>query len=266
MLTETVLGTFLVSLVYFRVMHWAIALAILGLIYWLPRPLVLLTGKLLMPSVLLKGNHTNNLNSNVLSLTFDDVPFVNVSASWRLPLVEILNKFGQKATLFVIAGYVTSREHETALVHAIQSGHQLANHGQTNTMHALLSADELEREIVLCDVLIKRLYKQAGKALPKVMLYRPGCGVLTPFLLQTARRLQHRVVLGTIYPNDPVVRCPAINLWYLQSHIQTRPFGTQDIVILHDRTWTLTLLDHLLPFLAEHKIKSVPIDNLLEGS
>ena len=52
-----------------------------------------------------------------------------------------------KSTLFIISDYVKTKEDRNILVSAIRGGHQLGNHGRTNSMHALLKPTNLSNEI-----------------------------------------------------------------------------------------------------------------------
>ena len=70
--------------------------------------------------------------------------------------------------------------------------------------------------------------------------------------------MNYKLTLGSVYPNDPIVRSSFINYWYLRTHIQGG-----DIVILHDRKWTPNMLTMLLKYMKDNNLVSVTVDQLL---
>lgn len=242
---------FLCDYLKFRTAFIIIFITVL-ILYWLPKFLI---KPLILISILThnpKLTYTPDLIEKYVSLTFDDVPY-----GYHTDIINKLDQYHQKATLFVISDYVTT-QHENFLINAVINGHQLGNHGKTNSMHALLSYNDLSYEILHCDNLIKSIYNKANISLSNKMLYRPGCGIVTPTILEVSRQLNYTVTLGTVYPNDPIFIISWWNYWYLRLHIEHG-----DIIILHDRMWTSTMLDMLLPWLKYNSIKSVTIDTLI---
>jgi len=74
-------------------------------------------------------------------------------------------------------------------------------------------------------------------------------------MLEYIMEQDYRLVLGSTYPNDPYIRLPQINLLYLKTHLHS-----SDIVILHDRPWTVPMLEKLLPWIQEKGWKCVTLD------
>ena len=143
------------------------------------------------------------------------------------------------------------------LINAVKNGHQLGNHGNTNSMHLLKSAEGLHREIDVCDTMIREIYKRAGVMIPKTMVYRPGCGLFSRKMIQIVEDKGYRLALGSVYPNDPIMISSTVNYYYLISHL-----CDGDIVILHDRSWTVPLLKRFLPYLRNNNYCSATIDLL----
>lgn len=96
----------------------------------------------------------------------------------------------------------------------------------------------------------KRNLLSAGKELPKKMFYRPGCGLLNQRVIDLAKSYNYTVALGSVYPNDPVFRIPWINYHYVRAHLEPN-----DVVIMHDRKWTPSMLDMLLEHMNKKSYK-----------
>jgi peptidoglycan/xylan/chitin deacetylase (PgdA/CDA1 family) len=190
---------------------------------------------------------------NKIALTFDDSPYTSLHE-----ILHILDQYEEKATFFIISGQVTT-QYKEILKQAIKNGHQLGNHGHTNSMHALKSHNVLSDEITKCDNIIKQIYSEANVPLPKQMVYRPGCGLFNSMMLKLVKKLNYKLALGSVYPNDPIVIFPLINYLYLTYHIDHG-----DIIILHDRRWTPQMLEMLLQWMNLHKFQSVTLDEILQ--
>lgn len=224
-------------------------LFILFVFYWLPKFFIIRGLETLYPEVI-----TRNSNKSNIALTFDDVPYDSYKK-----IINLLNSYEMKGTFLIISSFLTE-EDKKVLVQAIKNGHQLANHGKTNSMHYLKSMKQLNHEVSDCQKLIEELYSEAGVELPPVKYYRPGCGLFGRKMLNYLSKNSYKLLLGSVYPNDPMVRSSIINYYYLINHI-----GAGDIVILHDRKWTPNLLKMLLPYLKERSIESVTVQNLMDS-
>lgn len=249
MFTEIALLMPLALLYYNKYLSGMQVLFIMLTVYWLPKFLIINILELIAPAVLTRIPFSENR----ISLTFDDVPYGN-----HRDIINLLDEYGHKGTLFVISGDIKDKDKEM-LIEAVKRGHQLANHGMTNSMHALKSMGALRREIEHCDELIKDIYRQANVELPSTMYYRPGCGLFHPWMLKLVHSLNYTLALGSVYPNDPIVRSSWINYNYVWNHIESG-----DVVILHDRHWTPNMLQSLLPKLNSKNIKSVTLDTLVQ--
>ena len=174
------------------------------LLYWIPKCIFINLIEYLYPEV-----KTRNVKGQKISLTFDDVPYGSEEE-----IVNILNKYNMKSTLFVISSEINSVSREV-LIKAVKEGHELGNHGKTNSMHYLKSNSRLEEEIQHCDKTINEIYRLAGIKRPEKKYYRPGCGLFGKEMIKVATELGYELVLGSVYPNDPVVRSSTINYYYL---------------------------------------------------
>ncbi|SNW62418.1 Polysaccharide deacetylase [Orpheovirus IHUMI-LCC2] len=247
MVTELVILSPVILLYYFKFISVNTLIVFFFILYWLPKPLVISLLEFLAPYVA-----TRNTASTNIALTFDDVPYGN-----HRDIIQLLDKYGHKGTLFVISGDVNDTVFED-LVMAVRNGHQLGNHGKTNSMHALKSSHALAEEVKHCDALITKIYNVAGIPLPSKMYYRPGCGAFHGKMRKIVEDMGYRIALGSVYPNDPVVRSSILNYYYVNAHVEAG-----DIVILHDRKWTPYMLNKLLYKLNDSGLRSVTLDSLL---
>ena len=71
--------------------------------------------------------------------------------------------------------------------------------------------------------------------------------------------LGYRMILGNVFPHDPLVR----HAWHTSLFLRwrTRPGA---IVIIHDRPWTAPALREALPALAR-RVQLVSVSKMLEG-
>lgn len=248
MLTELFFISPLAMAYFFNYLKMRHILPLLFTVYWLPKFPVIYSLEYFYPTIRTR-NDLIYTNDKKIYLTFDDVPYDDDTFKEILCRLE---KYNFTATFFIISDYVkpNSPQYQN-LVKAVQSGHHLGNHGQTNTMHWLKSKDNLSKEIDDCNELIAKIYSDANCGAEPIDVYRPGCGMFGKQMLDIIKKKDMTLVLGSVYPNDPIVRSGYINYLYIRSHL-----ATGDIVIVHDRKWTLSMLDNLLPWMMTNGYRS----------
>lgn len=218
--------------------------------YWLPKWLFLeLFIERFYPSIITRNQYLPE-NEKYIALTFDDAPYDSYEE-----IIKILDMYNMKATFFIISDYVTE-SNKQILINAVKNGHQIANHGKTNSIHAIKSFESLINEVDTCDQLIRSIYHEAGVDLPK-MFYRPGCGAFTKKMLRYIETLNYKLALGSIYPYDPIIRSSLHNYYYITNHLENG-----DVVILHDKKWTVPLLQKLLPYFNEYGYRAITLHEL----
>ncbi len=262
MLTELLFIFPIVSLTYFKIIDWKLSLCCIFTIYWIPKSPILMTLNYLYPQVLTHGSQPKFDNKNEMkqiALTFDDVPYHGTKN--LIQIVDLLDEYKMKGTFFVISDFVNNEETKQLLINMVKNGHELGNHGKRDIMHFALTDDSLKEEISSCDKLIRDIYHSANVKIPDQMLYRPGCGAFNQRIIDLAKNSGYSLILGSVYPNDPMVRFSYINYLYLIYHIEHN-----DIVITHDRAWTPSMLKRLLNYMDSNKFVSVTVETLLTGS
>lgn len=191
----------------------------------------------------------NVKHNNDVYLTIDDV----INDDSFEEILDVLDEFNARATFFVISSNVNEKN-KHLLSRAVKSGHHLANHGQTNCKHFLCSNSKLYNEIMDCEKLIEEIYNNSGCMMPKIKYFRPGNGFITDDIIRICKLNNYKIVLGTIYPQD--TKLPFPNLIYYYIKLKVKP---NDIIILHDRKFTPSVLKKTLKYLKKnnYNIKSL---------
>jgi len=218
-------------------------------IYWIPRRFLILCETIYPDVLLYDSKKIHSKDEKTIYLTFDDGPREGMKE-----ILKILDEYGDdmKASFFIISSNI-NKDNRMMLINAIKNGHQMCNHGETDTMHAILKLSNLEKQIMNCKKELDKLYSETDVEQTR-RFYRPGCGLFTQKMIDMVGRrneLNHTLTLGSVYPNDPIFCTPRLNFWYLKNHIKSG-----DIVILHDRKWTPPMLKLLLPWLKKEGYKS----------
>lgn len=257
MFTELLIILPLLVLWWTNVLHWVTILYILGVLYWLPKSILelLFNGS----RVIIHGPRNKDKPQRKIALTFDDVPYGDGDSFKKI--LGVLNRYNAKATFFIISDYVKKNENiinYQILADCVQEGHEIGNHGSTNSMHLLKSESALRREILECGNTITTIYGMTNSRAPEKLCYRPGCGAFSKGMIDLCNNHGYRMVLGSVYPNDPIFRWEWLNLWYLKWHV-----SEGDIVILHDRKWTVGMLTEFLKWMEENNYVSVTVNELL---
>mmetsp|Transcript_33838 Transcript_33838/g.34466 ORF Transcript_33838/g.34466 Transcript_33838/m.34466 type:complete len:264 (-) Transcript_33838:98-889(-) len=229
-----------------------LALIIIAHVYFLPQYLVefvqfffyrksvIFFRKIRTPTVSLIQNKKPKI-----ALTIDDSPTQHTES-----ILDILKKYNIHATFFIISSFVKDkqreREKDTTLQRMIREGHELGNHGSEDIAAWRLSKSVFHEQLLECEQVISQYQSLTNKHKP-IKWYRPGHGIFTSSMLHTLQQYDYTVALGNVYPHDAnginKLQCniPIINAWYLRSRI--RP-GC--IVVIHDRLWTITVLEKCL--------------------
>lgn len=190
----------------------------------------------------------SKFNKNIY-LTIDDV----VNNDSFEEILDVLDEFNAKATFFVISSLINEKNKEL-LSRAVKLGHHLANHGKTNCKHFLCTNNRLYNEIMDCEKLIEEIYIFNNKPLPKIKYFRPGSGFVTKNITTICESNNYKIVLGSVYPQD--TKFPFPNLIYYYIKLKVKP---NDIIILHDRKFTPSVLKKTLRYLKKnnYNIKSL---------
>jgi len=223
---------------------------IIGTLYFLPKKIVINGLKSLYPSVLFDKKNKNNNKKKRIYLTIDDISYGN-----HKEIFIVLKKYDAYGTFFVISDFIEkSQDNREFLINAIKEGYHLANNGKDDKCHILKSNGELGHDIWRCNNIIEDLYRHANKPLPAQKFYRPGCGLFNSKMIRISENNDHLLTLGSLYPWDPYIPIPWLNYLYIIWKIEDG-----DIIIIHDRWWTVKLLQYLLPWFHKNNFECLSL-------
>jgi peptidoglycan-N-acetylglucosamine deacetylase len=185
--------------------------------------------------------------TKVVALSIDDAP--SPATEHILTALKLNNA---KATFFIIGHH--ARADSAGLARIAAAGHELGNHLYTDRASARLSIQEFATELKSTDTIIRKYQR------PK--WFRPGSGWYTRAMLDTAKTLGYRCVLGSVYPFDPHIRSASFSRRFIEYTV--RPGS---IIILHDGPErgmrTARVLSELLPRLRADGYRVVSIGDLV---
>lgn len=222
--------------------------SIISLYYFLPKSILISNLNKFYPEIM---TYLPKKDKKTIAITIDDVPYLRHNKTKEM--IDYLTENSIKVTFFIIADDKLMTQDPEAirmkklLIDAVKNGHQLANHGITDSYHVLKDNNTLENEIDKCDDYISEIYLEANIPKPNIKYYRPGCGYFSRRMINMIENKGYKMALGSVFPHDPFSRNSHINFKYLTSKMEAG-----DIVILHDRAWTIDLLKLYIPWLREN--------------
>lgn len=190
-------------------------------------------------------------SSKVVALTVDDGP-----SEYTKEIMQILHSNGATATFFIIGSQVAG--HEQTLQDLIRNGNELGNHAMHDEPSRSLSDAVLIEQIQSVEKMLHAAYAAIDAGNPP-KYFRPGSGFFSARMREILRKLDYRLVLGSIYPHDPQIPFWRINASHILSRL--RPGG---IIICHDRrSWTAPMLRKVLPEIRRKGYRIVTVTELL---
>lgn len=244
-----------INLLFFAILSLLLALSFFVPIKWwwfllifVVRFVILVIGSSFISSNFhVKAYCSNPLETDKkIALTFDDGP-----NEITLLVLEILKKHNVKATFFCIGKNI--EKHPEILKRIVEEGHIVGNHSYTHSnFFDFYRKNRLVAEIRKTDALIESI---SGK---KVQLFRPPYGVTNPSIMRALEVTKHKVIGWNIRSLDGILK----NEKFIFARIKKRivPGG---IVLLHDTSHTVIILERLMLHLEENEYKVVPIEELL---
>lgn len=220
-------------------------LSLAGLSFYQPRWLIAAAERA-FPGVIFRA-HTNR---PLVALTFDDGPDLSVTPR----VLEILRRERVLATWFVTGSAAT--EHPDLVRSILGDGHQIANHMWDRTPAWMLSPGEFATSVTAT------AGSAAGGDLRTVL--RPASGWIRPSAASWARRNGYRIVIGSVYTNDPLKPPSSYIGWAVPR--MSRP---GDIVVLHvgaGRDRTADALPEIIARLRAKGLTPVRLSDLLAPS
>jgi peptidoglycan/xylan/chitin deacetylase (PgdA/CDA1 family) len=195
-----------------------------------------------------------------LAITFDDGPNPAITPQ----LLSLLDRFGVKATFFVIGRYVQECPEITREI--LNRGHLLANHTQTHPNLFWLGENLVRNELQQCQ---KALQEATGAA---AKFFRPPFGMRNPWVVSTAHELGMQTVTWSLIPGDwrdkPLEWLVKRMQPIARNAEKKEKKGAGDVLCLHDgahrqqngdRARTIAALEYWLPRWRDSGLKFVTI-------
>jgi len=215
----------------------------------------------------------------IIALTFDDAPSRHTEE-----ILAILERYGAKATFFVIGSQVGGKDADgiKLLKRIVEGGHELGNHAWRDEPSRSLTTEQLKQQIIDVDEIIASIYSSTSssttpaapssssiaitaatttRARMRHKFFRPGSGVFSTRMRHLVKDLDYTLALGSVYPHDPQIPYPKINAAHVKSMV--RPGS---IVIIHDRrSWTAPMLESVLSDVVEKRgFQVMPLGKALD--
>lgn len=199
---------------------------------------------------------SNGRHGKRLALTFDDGP----NDRHTLALLEVLDKYGVKATFFMIGRYVAARP-EIALAVA-RAGHVIGNHTATHPSLIFCSDDQVRAQLLACREALEHAVGEHST------LFRPPYGYRRPQVLKIAGELGFSTVMWSVMSYD-WQPSPA---WKIEARV-ARQIRGGDVVVLHDggprglgadRAQTIAATDAIVRHYREQGFSFVTVPQMME--
>lgn len=197
-----------------------------------------------------KSLHANkNIEQDLVSITFDDGP----NPEFTPKILALLKRYNAKATFFCIGQRV--EKYPNILREIVADGHSVGNHTHSHSKSfGFFGQEQVISELEKANTVIKKVTGLDTR------LYRPCFAVTNPKIEKAVKKLNLHSIGWNVRSLDTTPRPEKMVLKRITSKI-----SRGDIVLLHDTSEkTVTVLEQLLLFLKEKKLRSVPVDQLLK--
>ncbi len=194
-----------------------------------------------------------DLDRKAVALTIDDSP-----SEITRQISQIIKNNQCSGTFFMIGKQIEKYDSNKRIRQKIMDdGHEMGNHGYYDHVAAFQPVTSIDKEIRKTDALLRTFMKQE-RNYKKYRWFRPGSGWFTSSMIDLVTNKHNSVIaLGSCYPYDPLVHDFWLNYNYILSKITSG-----DIIILHDRPWTIPLLRSLLPELKQRGFEVMSLSQL----
>lgn len=154
-------------------------------------------------------------DERAVALTIDDGP----DRATTPEILDVLDRHEARATFFLVGS--RAERHPELVREIVRRGHEIANHMWEDVSSRGLDSASFERRLLRTHRVLSRF------AAPRWL--RPAGGLYSDRIVRRAEGHGYRIVLGTVYPFDTVVRWPGLVARFLVAW--SRPGS---ILILHD--------------------------------
>ena len=183
----------------------------------------------------------------MIALTFDDGPY-----DYTQPILDILERYGVRATFFVLGENVEERQ--DTVRHAVKNGNEIAGHTWSHLPLTELSNKAIEESIQATSAIIEQV-----TGIPSCSFFRPPFGLVNQRVANVSAGLGYSLVGWTVDPQDWRLR--NVNLIYdsVMNHVKEN-----SIILLHDIfDTTASAMERVIPALIAEGYHLVTVSELL---
>ena len=193
-----------------------------------------------------------NTEENKIALTFDDGPHPRQTKE----ILSVLDKYGVKATFFVIAQNATYYPDVLRLI--ADEGHEIGNHTFSHLDMKKSKNRDIRNEIIKSEDFIYELCHYNTR------LFRPPGGVINSEIIETAKELNYKIVLWDIDTRDWAHRGVNEIVNNISDNVKNG-----SIILFHDyisrNSPTPEALDKIIPLLKEKGFSFVCVSELISN-
>jgi peptidoglycan-N-acetylglucosamine deacetylase len=191
----------------------------------------------------------------IVALTIDDGP-----STATADILAVLARYAVKATFFNISGHLPG--HEAAMQQTVAAGHEIGNHLTADEASYRLSPSAFEADLLRAE---KALLPYLNNSQTALRWLRPGMGLYSKKMVNTAEQHGYRLVLGSVFPYDTNVSSSRFASAFILIHTQPG-----DIIVLHDGPArgqrTAIILAKVLPLLQARGYTVTTLTKLVEAA
>jgi len=191
---------------------------------------------------------SSNSDEKQIAITFDDGP----NAEYTRKALALLEQHQAKATFFCIGRNVA--KNPEILKEVYEKGHAIGNHSYIHANeYGFYSTAKIKEDITKNTELISKVIGETP------VLFRPPFGVTNPKIARAIKALKLTSIGWSVRTYDTQAKSAAKVLERILPKIENGA-----ILLLHDTSeLSITVLEQLLLFLDENKIKAVTVGELL---
>ena len=187
-----------------------------------------------------------------IALTFDDGPHPRLTHR----ILEILERYGVKATFFMVGVNVTN--YPDAAKAVLAAGHEVGNHTYTHAHVQSMSEDDLFRELNMCEDALDALCGYRPR------LFRPPQGMVNVSVEQCVAEKDYTMILWSLDTRDWEQKDTAKIVSRVLAQVHSG-----DIILMHDyigtKSHTPDALGILIPQLLKRGFEFVTVSELLDA-
>lgn len=191
----------------------------------------------------------------IVALTIDDGP-----SAATADILAVLARYSVKATFFNISGHLPG--HEATMRQTVAEGHEIGNHLTADEASFRLSPAAFEEDLLTAEKAFLPYLTDFQKVLRWL---RPGMGLYSDKMVNTAQRHGYRLALGSVFPYDTNVPFSGFAIAFILKHTQPG-----DIIVLHDGPQrgqrTAAALTKVLPALQAQGYTITTLTKLVEAA